>query len=129
MFCVDFENIYLLVLYFMIKNRINSNKKLKVISLFSGCWWLDLGFINAWYEIIWSNDFLPDAVKTYKRNIWDHIILWDISKIPSSDIPDDFDILLWWFPCQWFSIANVKRSMEDERNFLYKEMLRIVKDC
>lgn len=103
-------------------------RKLKVVSLFSGCGGLDLGFINAGYEVVWANDFFPDAVKTYKRNIGDHIVLGDITQIPSSEIPDDFDILLGGFPCQGFSIANNKRSMEDERNFLYREMLRIVKD-
>ena len=102
------------------------NKKLKVVSLFSGCWGLDLWFINAWYEVVWSNDFFPEAVESYKKNIWDHIVLWDITKIASNEIPDDFDILLWWFPCQWFSIANIKRSMKDERNFLYKEMSSLV---
>jgi len=30
--------------------------------------------------------------------------------------------------CQGFSIANTKRSIDDKRNFLYKEMLRIIKD-
>ena len=103
-------------------------KKIKVVSLFSWCWWLDLGFINSWFEVVWANDFFPDAVKTYKENIWNHIVQWDITKIPSSEIPDNFDILLWWFPCQGFSIANIKRNMEDERNFLYREMLRIIKD-
>lgn len=112
----------------MKKQQDKKTEKLKVVSLFSGCWWLDLGFINAWYEIIWANDFFPEAIETYKKNIWEHIVLWDISKIPSSDIPDKFDILIWWFPCQGFSISNIKRSMEDERNFLYREMLRIVKD-
>lgn len=102
--------------------------KPKVVSLFSWCWWLDLWFINAWYEVIWANDIFPEAVETYKNNIWNHIILWDITKIESSEIPDDFDILLWWFPCQGFSVANNKRSMEDKRNFLYKEILRILKD-
>ena len=29
---------------------------------------------------------------------------------------------------QGFSVANTKRSMKDERNFLYKEMLRVIKD-
>ena len=103
-------------------------RKPTVVSLFSGCGGLDLGFINAGYEILWANDFFPDAVKTYKKNIGDHIVLEDISKIKSSDIPNNFDILLGGFPCQGFSVANIKRSMEDERNFLYKEMLRIVKD-
>lgn len=100
----------------------------KVVSLFSGCGGLDLGFIQAGFEVIWANDFFPDAVKTYKKNIGDHIVLGDITKIKSSKIPDNFDILLGGFPCQGFSIANKNRSIEDERNFLYREMLRIVKD-
>lgn len=107
---------------------VKRDRKFKVVSLFSGCGGLDLGFINAGFEVIWANDFFPDAVETYKQNISDHIILGDITKIPSSQIPDDFDILLGGFPCQGFSIANKNRSMDDERNFLYKEMLRIVKD-
>jgi len=101
---------------------------MKVVSLFSGCGGLDLGFIQAGYEVIWANDFFKEAVETYKHNIGDHIIYGDITKIPSSEIPDDFDILLGGFPCQGFSIANIKRSMEDERNFLYKELLRLIKD-
>ena len=103
-------------------------KKLRVLSLFSWAWWLDLWFINAWFDIVWSNDFFKEAVETYKKNIWDHIVLWDITKIPSSEMPDDIDVVIWWFPCQWFSIANIKRSMEDKRNFLYKEMLRVIHD-
>lgn len=106
----------------------NEINKYKVVGLFSGCGGLDLGFINAGFDVIWANDFFKEAVETYKRNIGSHIVLGDITKIPSSDIPNDFDILLGGFPCQGFSIANVKRSMKDERNFLYKEMLRIIKD-
>jgi len=106
----------------------NINKKPKVVSLFSGCGGLDLGFINAGFEVIWANDFFPEAVETYKKNIGDHIVLGDITKIKSSQIPNDFDILLGGFPCQGFSVANVNRSMKDERNFLYREMHRIIKD-
>jgi DNA (cytosine-5)-methyltransferase 1 len=106
----------------------NKNKKYSVVGLFSGCGGLDLGFINSGFEIIWANDFFKDAVETYKKNIGEHIVLGDITKIPSIEIPNDFDILLGGFPCQGFSIANIKRSMKDERNFLYKEMLRVIKD-
>jgi DNA (cytosine-5)-methyltransferase 1 len=102
--------------------------KLKVASLFSGCGGLDLGFIQAGFEVIWANDFFKDAVETYKLNIGNHIVYGDITKIPSSEIPDDFDVLLGGFPCQGFSVANTKRSMNDERNFLYKELLRLIDD-
>ena len=104
----------------------HKRKKYSVAGLFSGCGGLDLGFINAGFDVVWANDFFKEAVETYKKNIGNHIILGDITKIPSSEIPNDFDILLGGFPCQGFSIANIKRSMKDERNFLYKEMLRII---
>ena len=52
----------------------------------------------------------------------------DIRMISSKDIPDDIDVVIGGFPCQGFSINNKNRSMEDKRNFLYKEMLRIIKD-
>ncbi len=106
----------------------NVEKKYKIASLFSGCGGLDLGFIQSGFEVIWANDFFKEAVDTYKLNIGDHIILGDITKIPSSEIPDDFDILLGGFPCQGFSVANNKRSMSDERNYLYKELLRLLRD-
>jgi DNA (cytosine-5)-methyltransferase 1 len=78
--------------------------------------------------VIWANDFFKEAVETYKYNIGAHIVYGDITQIPSDEIPDDFDILLGGFPCQGFSIANTKRNMKDERNFLYKELLRLIRD-
>jgi DNA (cytosine-5)-methyltransferase 1 len=98
------------------------------VSIFSGCGGLDLGFIQNDFKILWANDFFKDAVTTYKNNIGSHIVYGDITKITSSDIPDNFDVLLGGFPCQGFSVANTKRSMQDKRNFLYKELLRILKD-
>lgn len=105
-----------------------NNNKYTVAGLFAGCGGLDLGFINAGFNVIWANDFFKEAVETYRKNIGNHIVLGDITKIPSSAIPDNFDVLLGGFPCQGFSIANNKRSMKDKRNFLYKEMLRVIED-
>lgn len=104
------------------------NKKLKVISLFAGAGGMDIGFINAGFDIVWANDFNADAVNTYKKNIGEHIVLGDITKIPSSQMPDEVDVVIGGFPCQGFSIANKNRSMKDERNFLYKELLRVIED-
>jgi DNA (cytosine-5)-methyltransferase 1 len=104
------------------------NNKPKVVSLFSGCGGLDLGFKHAGFEIIWANDFDKDSVETYKKNIDKRIVLGDITKIDSSEIPENADVLLGGFPCQGFSVANNSRNVKDKRNFLYKEMLRIIKD-
>jgi DNA (cytosine-5)-methyltransferase 1 len=100
---------------------------MNVVSLFSGAGGLDLGFIKAGHEIIWANDNFPDAVKTYIKNIGDHIVCEDISKICSEDIPFH-DILIGGFPCQGFSIANTARREGDERNKLYLEFLRVLID-
>lgn len=107
---------------------IPENGKYKVVSLFSGAGGMDLGFIQAGFQIIWANDFFKEAIDTYKKNIGNHIVYGDITMIDSKNIPDGADVIIGGFPCQGFSIANTKRSMEDQRNFLYKEMLRIIKD-
>ena len=103
-------------------------KKFRVISLFSGAGGMDLGFINAGFEIVWANDFFKEAVESYKKNVDNRIVFGDITKIDSSQMPDDIDLVIGGFPCQGFSVANTKRSMKDERNFLYKEMLRVIRD-
>ena len=118
-------------------------KEYKLISLFSGAGGMDKGFQLAGFDILWANDFNLDATITYKNNIGDHIVHGDICSIESSQIrknphsefkkeyiidENNLDVVIGGFPCQGFSIANTKRSMEDERNFLYKEMLRVIKD-
>jgi DNA (cytosine-5)-methyltransferase 1 len=100
---------------------------MKVVSLFSGCGGLDLGFVQAGHEIIWANDIDKDAVKTYKENIGPHIIQGDLKEIPSDQIPKA-DIVIGGFPCQGFSMANRFRVIEDERNSLYREFYRVVRD-
>lgn len=97
-----------------------------VVSLFSGAGGLDLGFIKAGHTIVWANDLYGDAVATYRKNIGDHIVEKDIKEIPSEEIPD-CDIVIGGFPCQGFSVANTKRHTTDERNVLYKELLRVIK--
>jgi len=100
----------------------------KVVSLFAGAGGMDLGFKNAGFDIVWANDFNLDACITYKNNIGSHIIQRDITKIKSEEIPSNIDVVIGGFPCQGFSVANTKRSLKDERNFLYKELLRVVND-
>jgi DNA (cytosine-5)-methyltransferase 1 len=100
---------------------------MRVISLFSGCGGLDLGFKNAGFDIIWANDVFEDAADTYRNNIGDHIVVGDISAIPSQLIPD-CDGVIGGFPCQGFSMANMGRTVDDQRNTLYLEFVRVVRE-
>lgn len=99
---------------------------MRVVSLFSGAGGLDLGFKKAGHEIIWANDLYEDAVATYRENIGSHIVCEDICNIDPAQIPD-CDIVIGGFPCQGFSVANMKRHVGDERNKLYKQLIRIIK--
>lgn len=102
---------------------------MKVISLFCWCWWLDLGFHMAGHEIVYANDFDLDSIKTYKKNFDVNNCLVEHKSIIDIDIKNipDWDIVIWWFPCQGFSVANIYRNEEDERNKLYLELLRVIK--
>jgi DNA (cytosine-5)-methyltransferase 1 len=99
---------------------------MKIVSLFSGAGGLDLGLVKAGHEIIWANDFDTDSCETYKLNIGDHIVCNDIAKIKLEEIPD-CDVVVGGFPCQGFSMANMLRAADDDRNKLYKQFYRIIK--
>ncbi|MEQ1485586.1 DNA cytosine methyltransferase [Methyloglobulus sp.] len=99
---------------------------MNIVSLFSGAGGLDLGLIQAGHEIIWANDIDADSCETYKLNIGNHIICKDISRIGLDEIPD-CDIIVGGFPCQGFSMANMLRAADDQRNQLYKQFYRIIK--
>lgn len=107
-----------------------ANKKTTphVLSLFSGCGGLDLGFHLEGYKTIWANDFSEWAVKSYKKNFGDFIIHEDITKIdPYTDrsIPD-CDLILGGFPCQDFSIIWKQPGLNGSRGNLYKHFLEFI---
>lgn len=97
-----------------------------ITSLFSGAGGLDLGLIQAGNNVIWANDIDKDAVESYRKNIGGHIICKDIKDIPVSEIPKS-DVVVGGFPCQGFSVANLKRDIADERNQLYLFFQLIIK--
>ena len=100
------------------------NTSPRLISLFSGCGGMDLGFKNAGFNIVWANDFDSDAQKIYSLNIGE-IDNRNILLVPEDDIPDG-DILTAGFPCQPFSNAGNRKGVHDSRGMLYKECLRII---
>ena len=120
--------------------------KLKVVSLFSGCGGLDLGFVGGFnfrqfrlpqndFELVYSNDFDRDAEYVYNRNAVQffrrhRLNFGDIREVSTGDIPE-FDVLLAGFPCQPFSNAGLRGSVLDSkgRGTLFYECERILKDA
>ena len=103
----------------------SQHTKPQLISLFSGCGGLDLGFIKAGFEVVWANDFDSDAQAIHELNIG-KIDKRDILNVHENDIPNG-DILTAGFPCQPFSNAGSRKGVYDSRGMLYKECLRIIR--
>ncbi|MFK4356500.1 DNA cytosine methyltransferase [Bacillus sp. RC92] len=131
--------------------KLNYNsRKYNVLSLFSGCGGLDLGFelaglsavlgdsiaLEAFenkdtfnqlrhtgvFNTIYTNDIFKEAQESYKLNFSQDTFqqLKDIRKIKT--FPKS-DIVLGGFPCPGFSEAG-PRLIDDDRNFLYIHFIR-----
>lgn len=54
----------------------------KLVSLFSGCGGMDVGFERAGFNRVWANDFDKDAQNVFKLNLG-KIDTRDIREVPS----------------------------------------------
>lgn len=117
---------------------VNISKEIKVqptyIDLFCWAGWFSLGFDNAWFKNIFSVDVEQNFCKTYKKNFpYHNLVQKDIKNLTDKEIVDllngkKVDVIVWWPPCQGFSIAwNIARKfIDDPRNLLFKEFVRVV---
>ena len=109
-------------------------KKLKYVDLFSGSGGFSLGFDNKGFQNVFSIDIEPSFCETYKHNFPNHkLITKDICKLSDNDIlnlvgSNKIDVVIGGPPCQGFSMAgNIGRKfIDDPRNKLYREFLRVV---
>ena len=104
-------------------------KNNKIIDLFCGCGGLSLGFEMAGFEPVLAIDFWEDAIKTYNHNSTKNIaICKDITLMQDKEFKQYRGKVVGVIggpPCQGFSTVG-KRDVEDPRNKLYQEYLRIV---
>ncbi|NEO06945.1 DNA (cytosine-5-)-methyltransferase [Moorena sp. SIO3I8] len=100
--------------------------ELSFTSLFSGAGGLDLGFEMAGFKHLYSTDIDRWSVKTLRNNRpeWD-VEEADIRELSERDLPDS-DVILAGVPCQGFSLGG-NRKENDERNFLFQEVVRMAK--
>ncbi|MEM6404752.1 MAG: DNA cytosine methyltransferase, partial [Cyanobacteria bacterium P01_D01_bin.116] len=101
---------------------------MNVVSLFSGCGGLDLGFHQAGFNIIWANEYDKSIWDTYEFNHSNtHLDKRDIRKIAPDDIPDCIGII-GGPPCQSWSEAGAQRGIDDSRGQLFFDYIRILKE-
>lgn len=98
-----------------------------VVSLFSGCGGLDLGFKNAGFNLIWANEIMSDAAKSYEMNLGHSPVVEDIWKI--IDKVPKADVVIGGPPCQAFSLVG-KRLENDPRAklvFAYQTVINLLR--
>jgi DNA (cytosine-5)-methyltransferase 1 len=114
----------------------NSSPFYTVVSLFSGCGGLDLGFKGGFafldrkyprhpFEIVWANDINPYAVTTYRRNIANHAQCGDIWD-RLDELPYQPDVLIGGFPCQDISVNGRRKGVDGTRSGLYRAMVSAI---
>lgn len=122
--------------YVDVNRPLDTSKVFKVVSLFSGCGGMDLGFKGGFdifgkhyeknpFKIVFANDINPRACKTYEHNFGYKVLCGDIRDIENDKIPNA-DIVIGGFPCQDFSHAGKRKGLNAERGRLYLEMKRVI---
>uniref|UniRef100_UPI004057B618 DNA cytosine methyltransferase n=1 Tax=Candidatus Electronema sp. TaxID=2698783 RepID=UPI004057B618 len=100
--------------------------------LFAGAGGLSCGLEMAGFRPLLANELNPAAAETYRRNHPDTALLeGDIRQISAAELAarlnlnaGELDLLAGGPPCQGFSINAPVRSLDDDRNQLFKEFMR-----
>lgn len=119
------------------KNSRSKKKEYTVVSLFSGCGGMDLGFRGGFnvfgneykrnnFKIIWANDINEAACRTYRKNIDTLITCGDIWEAIET-LPDSTDVLIGGFPCQDISVNGKGAGVAGKRSGLYKAMVEAIR--
>ena len=102
--------------------------ELNIISLFTGCGGLDLGFEKAGFKVVWANEFDKTIWETITHNFPDlRLSTKSITEVGSKEIPDGIGIV-GGPPCQSWSEAGAGRGINDQRGQLFFEYVRILRD-
>lgn len=106
---------------------------MNVISLFSGCGGLDLGFEKAGFDIPVANEIDKTIWATFKANHPNtHLIEKDIRQVTKEDIDQflegEIDGIIGGPPCQSWSEAGSLKGIQDVRGQLFFDYIRILKD-
>lgn len=111
---------------------------LKVLSLFSGIGAFEKALTNLEidYDLVAYCEIDKHASKSYSaiHDVPESMNLLDVTKIDTSKLPNDIDLLTYGFPCQDISLAGKQQGFHNDdgsltRSGLFFEALRIIEDC
>ncbi len=105
--------------------------KPRLMDLFAGVGGLSLGFEKMGFDIVFANEFDEGIANAYKVNHPNtQVLVADITKIDFDKIFDKYigniDIIVGGPPCQGFSQKGQRKTIHDERNFLFKYYVKAV---
>lgn len=105
--------------------------KPKVIDLFAGVGGLSLGFENQGFDVVLANEYDESIANAYSLNHkTTKMIVGDITKLNLEDVfseyKDKIDVIIGGPPCQGFSQKGKRKTIHDERNFLFQYYVKVV---
>lgn len=103
-----------------------------VIDLFAGVGGLSLGFERQGFNVVLANEYDKSIAKSYKYNHKNtKMIVGDITTLNLKETFSEFerkiDVVIGGPPCQGFSQKGLRKTIHDERNFLFKYYVEVVK--
>lgn len=108
----------------------------QTVDLFAGAGGLGVGFGWAGWKTLVGSELERSFSDTYSANVHPDIVVGDITatqtkhkileKVAATRDPKELLCVLGGPPCQGFSTAGKKRSMEDDRNWLFKDYCKLL---
>jgi DNA (cytosine-5)-methyltransferase 1 len=107
-----------------------------IVSMFSGCGGMDLGFKGGFqfldqaykrlpFSVIWANDLNSSACSTYRHNLGHPTHCGNVWELMDT-LPAEADIIIGGFPCQDISINGKGKGIEGARSGLYRAMVEAI---
>lgn len=108
----------------------------KIISLFSGAGGLDIGFEKAGFQTVVAVEIDPACCDTLKTNRPDWCVInKSITDVSGKEIMEasglevgEAALVIGGPPCQSWSLAGMRKGLDDERGKLLFEFVRIVRE-
>lgn len=105
--------------------------KPRVIDLFAGVGGLSLGFEKKGFDVVLANEYDASIAESYTANHKNtKMIVGDITSLDLKNtfgkIAGEIDVVIGGPPCQGFSQKGQRKTIHDERNFLFKYYVSVV---